>query len=54
VVIAGHKKKVIKSKFKMNILEKNIFIHAKFNLQFLKIISKLALPCWSKKIFEKL
>jgi Na+-transporting NADH:ubiquinone oxidoreductase subunit NqrB len=54
MVIAGLKKKVIKSKFKMKILRKNIFNPAKFNLQFLKIISKLALPCWSKKNFEKL
>jgi len=26
----------------------------KFNLQFLKNITKLVLPCWSKKKFENL
>jgi len=40
---------VIKSKFKTRI-QKDIFCnHLKFNLQFLENITKLVLPCWSKK-----
>jgi len=45
---------IVKSKFKTRIQIKNFCNHLKFNLQFLKNITKLVLPCWSKKKFENL
>jgi len=48
------KKFILKSKFKTKIQKKNFHNHTKFNLQFLENITKLVLPCWSKKNFENL